>query len=77
MDEVFPAPEIRRRIVLMMKAYLWIMVKDAPALWTIMITHVEGLVELMTLKVREENKIVDMLRRELSIYKAKELKKNG
>lgn len=51
LDEDIPLEHKRQRVLYMIKVYLWILLKNAPDLWLNIDTAVNGIKELMLLKI--------------------------
>jgi hypothetical protein len=49
-----PAEHLRQRVIYMIKVYLWILLREAPQLWLHIDTAVNGIKELMLLKLDKQ-----------------------
>jgi hypothetical protein len=51
LNEAIPDEYIRRRVIFMIKAYAWMLLKKYPQMWADMTLLVSGMTQILTLKV--------------------------
>lgn len=56
LDESIPNEYIRHRVIFMIKAYAWMLIKKNPQLWSELNMLISGMIQILTLKIEGPKK---------------------